>query len=205
MLPNSDEAPPYQQGTKALFPRVTDNIHSRAISEQIFIQICSSYAATVLGSKSWSAMGTSWVGVGGDVQCLRIHLPVQWMQVRSLVKDAAGQLNWHVQQKNPRAATKTRCSQKKGSVSCEESEHGPALREPVLAAPPATLYPPTPHHFPILPPSVRPRKENIGRATYFPHLLQPCSTPCPTPHPAKGLHSSCSPSWEVTPPAPCAC
>ena len=60
MLPNSGEAPPYQQGTKALFPPVTDNIHSRAISEQIFVQICSLYAATVLGSKSWSAMG------GGD-------------------------------------------------------------------------------------------------------------------------------------------
>ena len=105
--------------------------------------------------------GTSQVE-GGGVQCLRIHLPVQRMQVRSLVKDAAGQLNWHVQQKNPRAATKTRCSQKKGSVSREESEHGPALREPVLAALPATLYPPTPHHFPILPPRVRPRKENNG-------------------------------------------
>ena len=158
MLPNSGEAPQYQQGTKALFPRVTDSIHSRAISEQIYIQICSLYAATVLGSKSWSAMGTSL----GGFQWLRTRLPMQRMQVRSLVKDASGQLNWHMQQKNPRAATKTRCSQKKGSVSHEESKHRPALREPVSGGPACHSLPSySPIIFPSCPPVSGQRKKTL--------------------------------------------
>lgn len=180
MLPNSGEAPQYQQGTKALFPQVTDSIHSRAISEQIHIQICSLYVATVLGSKSWSARGTSL----GGVQWLRTRLPAG-MQVRSLVKDAAGQLNWHMRQKNPRATTKSRCSQKKGSVSHEESKHGPALREPVSGGPTCHSLPSySPIIFPSCP-QCQAKKENTGRVTYFPHLLQPFSTPCLIPTPPR--------------------
>ena len=145
MLPNSGEAPQYQQGTKALLPRVTDNIHSRAISEQIFIQICSLYAATVLGSKSWSAMGTSL----GGVQWLRIHLPMQMMQVQSLVEDVAGQLNWHMQQKNPMCCNQDPMQPKKKKDRSAMKKANMVLPSGSLslAAPPATLYPPTPPSF----------------------------------------------------------
>ena len=200
MLPNSGEAPQYQQGTKALLPRVTDNIHSRAISEQIFIQICSLYAATVLGSKSWSAMGTSL----GGVQWLRIHLPMQMMQVQSLVEDVAGQLNWHMQQKNPMCCNQDpmQPKKKKRSVSHEESKHGPALREPVSGGPTRHSLPSySPIIFPSCPPmSGQGKKILVGQPT-SPTFFSPAA---PLPLPSKGLHSSYSPSQKVTPPAPCA-
>ena len=87
----------------------------------------------------------------GGVQWLRIHLPMQIMQVRSLVEDVAGQLNWHMQQKKthvlqPRPDTakkkkkKDRSAMKKANMVLPSGSLS-------LAAPPATLYPPTPPSF----------------------------------------------------------
>ena len=142
---------------------------------------------------------------GGGVQWLRIHLPMQIMQVRSLVEDVAGQLNWHMQQKKthvlqPRPDTAKK--KKKRSVSHEESKHGPALREPVSGGPTRHSLPSySPIIFPSCPPmSGQGKKILVGQPT-SPTFSSPAA---PLPLPSKGLHSSYSPSRKVTPPAPCA-